>query len=290
MVKDIFKLAFVIFVIFTFSSCSKKIYESNWQSTSNIEDLKAPEWQIPLKYFDSKSKLQYIISNDDKNLYICIRATDEQSIFKIMRSGIQLWIDTTGEKNKKTGVFFPIPQKENLNRDKSAFGTREQGRPDIGRFKKQFIIDQQELFLSGFKTDINGKYDIYRTVDKSISANISWDSTNILTYKLKIPFKTFYKETLLKADSNKVFSVMLEMRGIEMEHKREESSEENSRGGNGMYSAGIGGGMSGGGMHGGGMHGGSHGGGSRNNGESGYLTETNKVIVKFNLATNNILK
>ena len=70
MVKDIFKLAFVIFVIFTFSSCSKKIYESNWQSTSNIEDLKAPEWQIPLKYFDSKSKLQYIISNDDKNLYI----------------------------------------------------------------------------------------------------------------------------------------------------------------------------------------------------------------------------
>ena len=79
---------YLIFIITVFLfSCSKPVTGILWQYKPVKADGVLSEWQVPLRYFDDKSKLQYTITNDSVNLYVCIRATDEESQLKIVRSG-----------------------------------------------------------------------------------------------------------------------------------------------------------------------------------------------------------
>ena len=89
-------------------SCSKTIYENAWESRNLKADITSNEWDKPLRYYDTDSRLQYNVTNDSVNLYVCIRATDQQSQLKIIRSGMQLWIDTIGKKKNQTGIFYPL--------------------------------------------------------------------------------------------------------------------------------------------------------------------------------------
>ena len=104
---------------------------------------------------------------------------------------------------------------------------------------------------------------------------------------VKIPFKTFYKDSLTTSDSTKIFNITLVSVGMKKPDFSQRNGEGISFGGGGM-----GGGR--GGMHGGG-HGGSYGGGHggggyHNNGENrgtedrSDLFETNKILINMKLA------
>src|ERR1035437_11092458 len=96
------KIILIGLVLFILSSCTHYIYiaRSPWQTSSIVVDGKPNEWPTPLKYFDEKSKLQYAVTNDYENLYFCIKAADEQTQTKILRAGLQVWIDTTGNNEQ----------------------------------------------------------------------------------------------------------------------------------------------------------------------------------------------
>ncbi|NTW33966.1 MAG: hypothetical protein HGB12_15345, partial [Bacteroidetes bacterium] len=106
------KLAFVLIIIF-FNSCTSQqaVYTSFWQAKDfTSADIKEP--QEPLRFCDKKSKLQYTITNDDKNIYIYLKATDELYQMKIIRAGMQINIDTTGKGEKHISISFPIANKK----------------------------------------------------------------------------------------------------------------------------------------------------------------------------------
>jgi hypothetical protein len=193
------------------SSCTPIVYNSLWQSQSIKADGNPREWTKPLKHYDSNTKLQYTFSNDRQNMYICIRATDERTQQKLLRGGLQVWLDTTAKGKERIGLLFPLPETE----AKTEAGPESYSKhnPDEYRPKKKFRSDRTELETKGFKAPVSGTLPLQNIY--GIAANINMDSLDILTYEAIIPFRTFYKDSLSLADSAKTISIKILLNGIQ---------------------------------------------------------------------------
>lgn len=191
-----------LIVIIGMTSCSLPTYTNLWQSDPVKIDGKDVEWALPLRYYDSGSKLQYTVSNDNRNLYLCIRATDEQTQAKIVHTGMEVWIDTTGKNKHQVGIAYPlINSLENVKQ------------PLVNPSdKKRFTDEFNEMQLIGFKSPIGGLTSILD--NSAVNLKMSLDNSGILIYEISIPFKTFYKEQLLAADSNKLIGLTLIINGL----------------------------------------------------------------------------
>jgi hypothetical protein len=62
--------------------------------------------------YSEKGMFYYYLSNDQDNIYINLKIFDNNVKQMILRSGITVWINTDGKKNKTMGVKFPVgPQR-----------------------------------------------------------------------------------------------------------------------------------------------------------------------------------
>jgi hypothetical protein len=277
----------VTVIILLLTSCSNALYKCTWQQN---DFSKENHFKEPLKYYNPETKLEYNISNDNKNLYVCIKTNNNLSFAKIMISGLQIQIDTSGTKKTKMGILYPLPTDDSQNQLQAAHKPGE--KQDRNEFRNQFLLKHDEMYITGFKPPINdntiplkNKYGIYVYFD--------WDSTNTMVYKLEIPFKTFYKDSLTAKDSSKMFGISFTVNAIPRPEAAEPAADNNAsmpgmgmRGGmggmNGM--GGMRGGMGNMGAMGGGMGGGGHPGGNGSRGDnkgSPYESNTFKLKVKF---------
>lgn len=246
-------------------------YTNSWQS-GDFTVLSKSETSEPLRYYDKKSKVQYEVSNDYKNLYICLKATDQQSQIKIVRAGMKVGIDTLGKKSPQAEILFPFPVTHQKNGNSQSNDNKKDwhNKSDTSNQRKHFMSQYNEIHLSGFKAPINGIVPLHN--DYGINVNITWDSLNIMYYKAIIPFKTFFKDSLSAADSNRIFAFSVTLNGLSMPHSGGEES--------GSHEGGMHGGM-GGGMYGGGYYG--MGGGDYYGG-SGSMFEPSHFYSRIRLA------
>ena len=145
---------FLLSVILFFSSCSKTVYTSSWQS-NDFTVLRKSETGQPLRFYDIKSKLQYSISNDTKNIYLCVKVIDEQLQSKILLAGMQVNIDTMGKKVQPIGILYPIGIEKKPKNQSGIKPTNDKDSKD-NPLKTQFLLEQKEMQLSGFKSPLNG--------------------------------------------------------------------------------------------------------------------------------------
>jgi hypothetical protein len=276
-------LAFLVLCLF--SSCSHKIYDSlDWQSNKVTVDGKIPEWSNPLRFYNDKSKINYTITNDRRNLYLCMKISDVTEQIKILRGGMEFRIDTSGKKSFPIALIYPIAnhQMTMRNRGESQAGRNPKERPEHSSMAQNLLIQAKELELVGFKPPLGGILSLFNT-SYGILAAMDLDSLGIMYYEAVIPFRTFFKDELTSADSNKVFSYEIKVNGVPAPQTHEGAGGSRGMGGRGgMGGGGFGGGGMGGGHRGGGMGGsGMHGGGQRSNtgnsSENNELANTNKV-------------
>jgi|SRR6185312_16816036 len=242
------------------AGCSSPlVYSSVWQDKQVTIDGKATEWKIPLDYFDDKTKLNFTVTNDKNNLYLCVRATENETQKGIIRSGMQIWIDTTGGKKNQVGMQFPIIERgangqEASSKHSDSYESSESSASmdnmtGANNLKKHYKGISKEIKLTGFTNAINGLAQVPNTY--GINACLNWDTNSIMIYEVCIPFNTFYKNSLSLSDSNKVFGISF----MVSESQRNNGGGGGSEGGGGRGhggGGGMGGGMGGGGMHGGG--------------------------------------
>jgi hypothetical protein len=247
------KLFHGIAILILFVSCKAPLYETKWQDHEVVADGNPKEWKIPLRFYDNKSKLSYTVTNDLDNLYICIRITDDASQIKVMRAGMQIWLDTTGSNKQTTGILFPkrisqqpdpVPQNSETNSKRTSGGHQV----NMKHLRTDFQREYKEMQVTGFKAPIRGALPLQN--DFGINIGINWDanrydSSFIMIYEAVIPFKTFYKNKLTLTDSVKKFGVSI----IVSQLPYAPGKSGGARGGGGS-------GMAGGGMRGGGMGGG----------------------------------
>jgi hypothetical protein len=273
------------FIITLLNSCSSQqpVYKSLWQ-TNKFTSPDNKELHEALRFCDKKSKLQYSITNDSKNIYICIKATDEQYQMKIIRAGMQVNIDTTSKEEQEISILYPLAsiEKPKMPVDmKSGLVKDKKNNP----MKTQFLLEHKEMQLSGFKSPINGLVSLQNNY--GIFVNIDWDSLNIMYYKAIIPFCTFYKETLTLPDSSKIFNFSFIVNAMEMPDNKMEGppggGEMPGGGSRNMQGGGMGEGEMGGG---GGMGNGGPppGGGGAGMRADNSLSEKNVIKAKIRMA------
>jgi hypothetical protein len=206
MVKwQVLLLLSLITAILLISSCSRKVvYTNKWQS-DDFTDLNKAETGQSLRFYDPKSKLQYEVTNDNKNLYVCIKATDQQLQSEITKSGMKVGIDTLGKNKPQVLILYPFPATRQQSNSSDQNQSRHYShRTDTSSHRSRSSSQFGEVHLSGFDPAINGI--LPPDNNFGISINIMWDTMNTMYYKAIIPFKTFYKDSLTASDSIKIFS------------------------------------------------------------------------------------
>ena len=255
-----------------------------WQSTPVTIDGKATEWQIPLEFFDAKTKLNFSISNDMTNLFICIRVTDETAEMGILRTGMQLWIDTACKKNRAVGIQFPMVQREQGT--SSGRGSRQQSSQDgnsstqpsgsgydnmpdtgkINRMHRHFNASPKQMRVTGLRNIPDGLVELPSIYN--INVSLDWDNSGAMIYEAAIPLNTIYKKPFATSDSNKVLGISFNITTIP------KKTGVGGAGGHHGAAGGMGGGMGGGGRE-----------GSEHEGGGETSPEVQTVWVEFRLAT-----
>jgi len=292
MKKKISKIIIILFSFIVFSSCSHKIYDAlDWQSNKVTADGKITEWPNPLRFYDDKSKINYTITNDRQNLFLCMKISDETSQMKILRAGMEFRIDTLGKKLFPIAFIFPIANEIVMVKHSPRERQEEKvpgEQPDHSGMNKKMLNHAKEAQLTGFKPPLGEAISLIKN-SSGISAAINIDSLGIMYYEAIIPFKTFYKDELTTLDTNKIFSYEIKVNALPAPPAHEGEGGGKEMEGGGMNGGGLrgGGGMGGGGHRGnmgGGGHAGEHGGGSGFAIGNSELYTTNHVIKKLKVS------
>lgn len=156
-------------------------------------------------YYDEDSKISYQLFNDDDNLYLNLKTFDRMSIVKILKSGLIIYFDEIGKKNKTVAIEYPLHNK-NFN--------FEQLRPQKGSNGiSTFDVNQLIRSVPNDAVFINNE-DVERFNLELNSTNISVKLEAIeinlekgLTYKLKIPIREITKKPIVALEN---FSIGIE--------------------------------------------------------------------------------
>ena len=286
----ILNILIVLTFVYLFScSGSKPVVKSLWYNKDINFDIRSSEIQKTKLFLDAKSKILYNVYNDKINLYLCALAGENQVQTKILRAGLQIIIDTSGKAETKSKVVcltYPLIDEDETGNIQPEL--RSGGKHDWKARRSEFLLSHTDMKLSGFKSPINDMLPLKNNY--GINVSVDWDSINNMYYLVKLPFKTFYKDSLSATDSSKVFTISIISNGLPRpDFSKRMNNEDNT----GEMPGGMEGGGRGG-MHGGGrgsFGGGHYGGGHRQNGGNEgsssreNLFETNKIVVNFKLAT-----
>jgi hypothetical protein len=215
--KNTFRLVLALVSVVLFSSFAHQDYDSvTWQKNKVIIDGKIPEWPNPLRFFDSESKINYALSNDSNNLYICIKVTDEATQVKIMRSGIEFMIDTLGKKSFPVAFIFPLANEIVMEKhsDREMHLERDpREKPNPNTMRTRMLNHAKDAKLVGFKPSLGSIIPVSGNTC-GIFAAIAMDSLGIMYYEACLPFRTFCHTRVLPADTNRVFSFRIKINAI----------------------------------------------------------------------------
>ena len=150
----ILQYCLIIVSIILLAGCGKTIYPASWQATQIKVDGNLNDWSLPLQYYDEDSKLNYSFSNDDTNLYIGIRAVDIQTQLKMIKGGMNVWIDLAGKKSEVVGIRYPLNEKLLPNHIIDNFKRGE--KHDVNHYMHQMILEQSQMQILGFRNADNG--------------------------------------------------------------------------------------------------------------------------------------
>lgn len=241
---------------------NNQLHSSNDTDINHLLDGKTDEWPVQKFETDASTQIRYAIDNDLQNLYLALIIPDSHTQTRIMRQGMELYIDPKGKKKEGKGIEFPVKQKytsdnsmtnfkERRNDENNGQENNEQRRSNMKAIRAAMALNLISMKVFGFS---NGEPD-EQGLQMAGSANIafSWDSADVMHIEYRIPFSLFGNTSSLH---EKDISIGLKLNRIEI---RANSSSTEAPGG-GRREGGFGGG----------------GGGRRNFGSSGSGGQGNR--------------
>lgn len=270
------------------------------------------DWNNNFQAYNKSTKLYYMLSNDDKFLYLVVKSIDPTNNTKITAGGITLTINTDNKKKEQDGysltfpyVAPPIPGQRGQRGAGGPGGAGgfaggggnfggggfQRNAPDsasLAAARKLTVNSSKEIRVSGFKDITDSLISIYN--EHSIKTAIAYDAQNSYTYEAAIPLKLLG----LSLDNPKEFSYNVKVNGRQIPNFNRERIEGGAAGGPGGAGGGgnvtVGGFGGGGGGARGGGGGGARGGGGRGPGgniDFAELTSPSDFWGKYTLAKKN---
>jgi hypothetical protein len=232
----------------------KSLTSSPWQSKPIVVDGSADEWEQPLRYMNSDTKLNYSVSNDGQKLYFCFISADRRSQIKTIMGGLQIRVEGSDKGKTTTTLLYPIPGR-----------IKFPARPKDGDNSAQ-QFDRQQLMMEANSMQVSGFSFAKETTELplinkyGVNVAATFTTDDRLIYEASIPLQDLQL-------AGKDVDVTITVKGL----PRDQMPKGTGQGGraNGMGSSG-GGGMRGPGGMGGGMGAGGYGG--QMGGGSSYST------------------
>lgn len=182
-------------------------------------DGKIQEWNS-FAAENKRTNLLYTVANDDKNLYLVVKAENSETITKIMAGGISFTINTRGRKKEEDGftVTYPIVLRTNVNRagqgqnrqrlgQNRAEQTQQQRDSITLAQRKTQLAGIKEIKISGFKSISDSLVSIYN--EYGIKAVAKMDEQGAYVYEMAVPFVLMD----ITFDETKEFAYQIKLNG-----------------------------------------------------------------------------
>jgi hypothetical protein len=202
-----------------FFGCSHQLAPfGHFQETSVVADGNADEWSLPLRFSNAEHTFQYSITNDQKNIYICIISTDENTQTKMLKYGMNIYFDPKGEKNKNISLEFPVRKPE-----QNSYNNGEPIKASSPKIAKDQLLLQSDFYnTSGFANIENGQFSVSDRKNKiQVAIKLHDDSTFV--YEAVIPVNNIPGVDPYARKTSKNFSV-----GISVNSQRNVRNNYNS--------------------------------------------------------------
>jgi hypothetical protein len=189
------------------AGCAHKLAPmGHLQSTPVVADGIPNEWSQPLRFSNENYTIQYNVTNDSKNVYVCVLSRDETTMLRMLRSGMTIYFDPKGEKNKDIGLHFPLRKQP----DPASFRNRN-GEPmtnsNNNGWKEELLTQSDYYGTTGFASIENGQFGV---ADKKgpIQVGIKLNNQDsLLVYEAIIPLQNILGTGLNSRSPKKAFSV-----------------------------------------------------------------------------------
>ncbi len=196
------------------------VQEASLTAPANVKiDARLTEWGDQLQAYNKTVDLGYTIANDDKNLYLVMKATEPSITNKITAGGITLAINTDGKKSLKEAyiISFPLVDVNSLRNQMSSFRSQPMGmgndpKADSARIetmRKQAVKTFKEIKLIGFKDIADSVVSIYNVY--GIKAAVDYDDKGAMICELALPLKYFNTSA-----TNPEFAYNLKLNGLDI--------------------------------------------------------------------------
>lgn len=186
--KKIFAGTVLLLAVAFCGFAQEKTIQSIWASSPLVMDGLINEWEGDPFHEEKKVKVEYAFRNDADTLYVFFRFNDFKYLSSIEITGMTLWIDTRGKKDKDLGVKFT---KKRISADEYiAILERQQGalsdeQKESVRASAFYFISQAEALDK--KGNPLEQEESGATV-KGAAYNVSIEQ-DAVTYEFKVPFK-----------------------------------------------------------------------------------------------------
>ena len=198
-------------------------------------DGRNSEWAGATFAQNKATGISYLVSNDDKNLYLVVKSTDMGNNTKILAGGITFSINPDGKKKDKEGITltYPLINRAQFRRGgqggggggavvagRPAFGgmgggggvqlTPKQRDSAMAAMQKTQLAQVKEIKLRGFKKTTDTLVSIYNDMGSKAAASI--DKDNVFFYEAAIPLD----ELGLTLDNAKEFAYNVKLNGLQL--------------------------------------------------------------------------
>jgi hypothetical protein len=203
-----------VLVVIAFAACSPKLApEGHYQDSPVTADGIPSEWKIPLRFTNAAYTMQFNVTNDDQNIYVAVSSFDDITQLRILRSGMTIYLDPKGKKNKDIGIHFPIrkapdPGSYRSRGDGSTTTYQNQNNAQNRDTRKEELLLQSDFYnTTGFTGIENGQFsagDPKTPIHIGIKLN---NQDSLLVYEVVIPVKNILGPDWAAKASKKNFSV-----------------------------------------------------------------------------------
>lgn len=156
----------------------------------HVLDGNLNEWQKDKFETDKETEVLFAVDHDDNNLHLALKIPNIRTQMKMMRMGMNLYIDKKGKHREGMGVQFPS-KNDGVSGDGG--GARNNGGtpPDPKAMRDQLATGM--IFLRTFGFDDEDKTQLI-TAENGINIAFGWDEANVMYIEYQVPMSMIGKK------------------------------------------------------------------------------------------------
>ncbi len=180
----------IVLALLLFASCKDISLNSEWRTSALASDNPDTSWQHTSTYAWEDQNILLGLQNDAERLVILIRARDRATQATMIRSGLTIWFDPTGKKDRSFGIHYPMGRQMREARPDTS--KMREARPDTSKMTREQPIDfTNQLFrMPDTMEIINGNEHKIIPIQNDLGFSIlSVNDLGTITLQYSIPLK-----------------------------------------------------------------------------------------------------